>query len=272
MPGLRLARQGGVLPPQEHIVYGPVRSRRLGRSLGVNLLPAGVKVCNMNCAYCQYGWTQGARRVPGRSKAWPAAASVETSVEARLTDAAATNERLDRLTVAGHGEPTLHPDFEHIVKRLKSVRDRISPAIRLAVLSNSTTVGRLGVRRGLALFDERYMKLDAGDPITCARVNGLRLPIADIVEALGSLPEIVVQAMFVTDDAGNVDNTTEGAVSEWLAAIERVKPTSVQIYTLDRLPAMSGLKAAPTRRLREIAEHVRSAGIRADVFPARVGR
>ena len=249
-----------------------MRSRRLGRSLGVNLLPAGVKVCNMNCAYCQYGFTQGAPRRRDRSQAWPAAATVEAAVEARLTQAADSNEWLDRLTVAGHGEPTLHPDFEEIAGRLRSVRDRISPAIQLAVLSNSTTAGRPGVRRGLAFFDERYMKLDAGDPITCARVNGLRMPIADIVDALRALEAIVVQAMFVTDPSGEVDNTTEGAVSEWLAAIERVKPTRVHIYTLDRPPAMSGLKAAPARRLREIAEHVRSAGIPADVFSSRAGR
>lgn len=256
-----------MLPLHQHIVYGPIRSRRLGRSLGVNLLPAGLKVCNMNCAYCQYGWTHGAQRLIGHARRWPTPASIAIAVESRLTQSEVTNELIDRLTIAGHGEPTLHPDFEEIVKHLKNIRDRISPRIRLAVLSNSTTAAKPDVRRGLVLFDERYMKLDAGDPITCARVNGLGLSVAETVDALTSLPAVIVQTMFVTDDEGNIDNTTQGAVSRWLAALKHIKPASVHIYTLDRAPAKSSLKAVPVGRLREIAERVRSTGIPAEVFP-----
>ncbi len=91
------------IPLQQHIVYGPVRSRRLGRSLGVNVLPMGLKVCNMNCAYCQYGWTGGSRTPAGRAKPWPTPASVNSAVTARLRRAARDGELLDRLTVAGHG-------------------------------------------------------------------------------------------------------------------------------------------------------------------------
>ncbi len=160
------------MPLQEHIVYGPVRSRRLGRSLGVNLLPPGMKVCNMNCAYCQYGWTRGALRGKARGNGWPSPSRVEAAVAARLRKAAAEDEWLDRLTVAGHGEPTLHPEFEDIAERLRSLRDQLAPGVRLAVLSNSTTAAWPDVRRGLATFDDRYMKLDAGDPITYARING----------------------------------------------------------------------------------------------------
>ncbi len=258
------------LPPQEHIVYGPVRSRRLGRSLGVNLLPLGMKVCNMNCAYCQYGWTRGeGRRTARRAKprGWPTPAGIEAAVADRLERAALEDEILDRLTVAGHGEATLHPDFEEIAKRLEAVRDRFAPGIKLAILSNSTTATWPDVQSGLAHFDERFMKLDAGDPITYARINGPGPSVTDIVEALATLPPVIVQSMFVTDGEGKVDNTTEGAVTEWVAAVRKVKPSHVHIFTINRAPAAEYLRPVAARRLREIAEHLRSAGISADVFP-----
>ena len=256
------------LVPHEHIVYGPVRSRRLGRSLGINLLPSGMKVCNMNCAYCQYGWTRGERRTAHRATGWPSPAAIETALAARLERAAVEDEIIDRITVAGHGEPTLHPEFEEVVDRLRAVRDRVAPGIRTAILSNSTTAGWPDVQRALGRLDERYMKLDAGDAITYARINGPGPSIGSIVDGLAELGGVAIQSMFVTDGAGRVDNTTEPAVAEWLQAIERVKPTHVHIYTIDRQPAAEYLQAAPRQRLREIAEQVRVAGFRADVFPA----
>jgi wyosine [tRNA(Phe)-imidazoG37] synthetase (radical SAM superfamily) len=251
---------------QQHVVYGPVRSRRLGRSLGINLLPIGLKICNMNCAYCQYGWTRGQRPSLARAKPWPSPAQVSAAVAARLRRAAQEDESLDRLTIAGHGEPTLHPEFEDIVERLVEVRDRLAPHLRLAVLSNSTTAAWPSVRRALGRFDERYMKLDAGDPITYAHINGLGSSIVTIVDALRDLPRVVLQAMFVSDGKGCVDNTTEGAVNEWMGAVDAIQPSRVQVYTLDRPPALEGLRAVSMRRLREIAERVRLREIPADVF------
>jgi wyosine [tRNA(Phe)-imidazoG37] synthetase (radical SAM superfamily) len=260
------------LPPLERIVYGPVRSRRLGASLGINLLPAGLKVCNMNCAYCQYGWTRGAARYRGQGAGWPAPQAIAAAVSARLTLAADRNEIIDRLTVAGHGEPTLHPEFEEITARLCAVRDRIAPGLPIAVLSNSTTAGRPDVRCALGAFDERYMKLDAGDSITYARINGTGGSVTTTIDALCSLSPVVIQAMFVSDPAGEIDNSTEGAVAEWLTAIESVHAERVHVYTLDRPPALATLRPVGARRLREIAEHVRAMGIPADVFVQRPRR
>jgi wyosine [tRNA(Phe)-imidazoG37] synthetase (radical SAM superfamily) len=257
------------MPLQPHIVYGPVRSRRLGRSLGINVLPIGVKVCNMNCAYCQYGWTGGERKRPKRRPEWPSPAKIGAAIAARLRRAALDDEEIDRLTVAGHGEPTLHPDFEEITDRLVDVRDRLAPNLRLAILSNSTTAAWPSVRRALSRFDERYMKLDAGDPITYAHINGLGTSVGAVVDALRGLPHVVVQSMFVTDGAGRVDNTTEGAIREWLAAIDAIQPSRVHLYTIDRAPALPALRGVPARRLREIAERVRTRDIPADVFSSR---
>jgi wyosine [tRNA(Phe)-imidazoG37] synthetase (radical SAM superfamily) len=173
--------------------------------------------------------------------------------------------------VAGPCSPTLHPDFEEISERISRVRDRLAPGLRLAILSNSTTAAWPDVRRGLALYDERHMKLDAGDAMTYALVNGLGVgcthqSVGSIVEALSDLPRIIVQAMFVRDAGGEIDNTTDGSVREWLAALERVQPARAELYTLARPPALSRLRPAPVRRLREIAGRVRAAGIPADVF------
>ena len=126
------------MPLEKRIVYGPVRSRRLGRSLGINLLPRGMKVCNMNCAYCQYGWTRGAARYRGQGTGWPTAQAVATAVTGRLTRAAEANELIDRITVAGHGEPTLHPDSKTSLRDcatseiawLRASRLRFSPTRR----------------------------------------------------------------------------------------------------------------------------------------------
>lgn len=255
------------LAPLERIVYGPVPSRRLGRSLGINLLPAGMKVCNMNCAYCQYGWTRGAvAKFRTRGNGWPTPQSVEAAVTARLELAEESGEMIDRLTVAGHGEPTLHPDFEEVTRRLRGVRDRLAPDVPLAILSNSTTAAWDDVRPSLARYDERYMKLDAGDPITYAQINGLGTSVVQVVDALAALPSVTVQSMFVTEETGAIDNTSDGAVEEWLAALERVHAVGVHLYTIQRAPALASLRKVPKRRLREIAERVRTLRIPAHVF------
>jgi wyosine [tRNA(Phe)-imidazoG37] synthetase (radical SAM superfamily) len=253
-------------PLLDHIVYGPVRSRRLGASLGVNLLPPGFKVCNMNCAYCQYGWNRGRPRGHGQRIAWPAPQAVELAVSARLVRAAQSGEILDRITVAGHGEPTLHPEFEEVAARLCTVRDRLAPSLPIAILSNSTTATASDVRSGLERFDERYMKLDAGDSITCSRLNGPGITVTRVIDALATLAPITIQAMFVKDARGAIDNTTSGVVREWLDALERIRAARVHIYTVDRQPALASLRPVSPRQLHEIAERVRAAGIPADVF------
>jgi wyosine [tRNA(Phe)-imidazoG37] synthetase (radical SAM superfamily) len=254
------------LPLIERVVYGPVRSRRLGVSLGVNLLPAGMKICNMNCAYCQYGWTRGAARYRGRSVGWPTPQAVDAAVSERLQRAAADEEIIDRITIAGHGEPTLHPEFEEVVERMNAARDRIAPLIPIAVLSNSTTCMYDDVRSALRALDERYMKLDGGDPFTLRNINATRVPIDKIVDGLTRLGPLTMQSMFVNDLAGRIENVGEGAVNEWLAAVERVGPLGVHLYTLRRAPALTSLRPASSRRLREIAERLRAAGIPAQVY------
>jgi wyosine [tRNA(Phe)-imidazoG37] synthetase (radical SAM superfamily) len=251
----------------ESVVYGPIRSRRLGRSLGINLTPANQKICSFNCTYCQYGWSKQERESTGRSTdSWPSPAAVARAVRAAIAAMAAHGEGVDRLTLAGHGEPTLHPQFGGVVEALREMRDAVVPGVPIAVLSNASTLDRADVRDALARVDERYMKLDAGDANTLRTVNGSTLPLDDIVRRLSSLKDVTVQAMFVKDRAGRIDNTTELAVINWVMALQRIRPAAVHVYTIDRTPAWPYLQAASAARLLEIAQRVRLAGITCEVF------
>jgi wyosine [tRNA(Phe)-imidazoG37] synthetase (radical SAM superfamily) len=258
------------IPLHQRIVYGPVRSRRLGRSLGINLLPPHMKVCNMDCAYCQYGSNDlagGTAASPDpRRRKWPAPPRVEAALSMRLRQAEKNGELIDRITISGHGEPTLHPAFEEIAERLCHARDRVAPRLKIAILSNSTTTVWPDVRRGLSLLDERYMKLDAGDALTYARLNASPISLGAVVDGLRSLPHVIIQSMFVTDEESVVDNTLDGPVNEWLDAIETIQPLGVHIYTLARPPAKRALRQPSPRRLREIAERVHALGIPAHVY------
>lgn len=250
------------IPMQHGLVYGPVRSRRLGRSLGVNLLPGDDKVCNFNCPYCQYGWTPADTRAHLGELEWPAPARVAEAVE----EALGSRPAVDRITLAGNGEPTLHPAFREIVERLRDVRDRRAPKARLAILSNSSTVAEREIAAALVRLDECYMKLDGGDDAMLRRLNGCTTGVEPIVQGLSALGGVILQSMFTRDADGRVDNTTDDAVAAWIVAVRRVRPIGVHVYTLDRPPAWSPLKRVPRPTLNAIASRVEALGIPASVF------
>jgi len=245
-----------------NVVYGPVASRRFGASLGVNLLPPDRKVCNFNCTYCQYGWSrlEADGRLPVSAE-WPKADAVVRGVERALAERARTGERLSRLTIAGHGEPTLHPAFPAIVRGVRAARDRYAPDLRVAILSNASTLDRAPIRKALAELDERHMKLDAGVEDLLQRVNGSPVPLERIVAGLRKLADVHLQAMFISDRSGRLDNTGQPAVSSWLEVIRAIKPREVHVLTIDRQPAFPFLRAVPVDRLETIARRVRDAGI-----------
>jgi len=257
------------MPLQEGIAYGPVRSRRLGQSLGVNILPRNVKLCTFNCSYCQYGWTRvGPRSARGLGDVWPSPSSIAKAVGLRLRRALSNGEAVHRLTLAGNGEPTLHPEFGEVVNRLRALRDDIKPGLPLAILSNSSTLDTPAVVSALERLDERYMKLDAGDSAILRRVNAAALTVDQIVSGLRRLSDVVIQAMFVRDRLGRIDNAGDVAVASWIGALTRIAPLRVQVYSIDRAPAWPYIQAVPAVRLEEIARRVRAAGLQADVFPA----
>jgi wyosine [tRNA(Phe)-imidazoG37] synthetase (radical SAM superfamily) len=172
------------------------------------------------------------------------------------------------MTLAGNGEPTLHPQFADVLTALREARDAVAPGLPLAILSNSSTLGQPGIAAALNGLDERYMKLDAGEPSLFRRVNASQVPFERVVEGLRRLDGIVVQSMFVKDRLGRIDNATDLAVAHWIAALQGIGPAAVQVYTIDRAPAWPYLQPIAAARLEEIGRRARAAGLQTEVYGA----
>lgn len=241
-------------------VYGPVNSRRLGRSLGINALPSGHKHCTFDCLYCQYGWTR--RDCLTTPDEFPTTATVLAEVETAL-------RRLPEppafLTFSGHGEPTLHPEFPHLVDGVIDLRDRLAPTTRTAILSNSSRLGDPLIRAALQRLDICIMKLDTGSQAALDAFNQPLegLPVEALVNGLVELDHVTIQSLFAGGPAGN---HTDAQIAAWIGCVERIRPVAVQVYGLDR-DAPSHLLAPVSRAdLEAIAAALRSRGIQAAAF------
>ena len=250
------------IPLQDSAVYGPIRSRRLGCSLGINVLPLSHKVCSSNCVYCQYGWT-----LPGQShERLKCAPELLAEIEEAFQRHTRDQTPVDCVTLAGNGEPTLHPDLVELVIGIKQLRDRYFPKASVGVLSDATQIARPHVRRALALLDARYLKFDAADEATWRRVNQPlgHTDFRAMVDTLRTLPNIVLQSMFIQ---GTYDNTDDAHLQAWIEAVGAIRPRSVQVYTVDRGTAAPGITEVPRETLQAIADRLTAAtGIPAEVF------
>jgi wyosine [tRNA(Phe)-imidazoG37] synthetase (radical SAM superfamily) len=247
----------------QDVVFGPLDSRRFGKSLGVNLLPRGSRVCNFDCIYCECA----TGKWPIQWELQPAFPDPD-DVRRALAAAADTigSEGLDSITLAGNGEPTLSPHLDAIVDVVTEARDRDWPTARTVILTNGTAVHRSRVRYALAKLDQRAVKLDAGDNWILEQMNRPtgRLSSSQLAHRIAMLPDIIIQSMFVH---GPVDNTQPQHVEAWMECLKRINPASVQIYSLDRLPAMPWVRQVERPELESIARYVESrAGIPAHVY------
>jgi wyosine [tRNA(Phe)-imidazoG37] synthetase (radical SAM superfamily) len=238
-----------VLELQRGVIYGPVNSRRLGRSLGINLLPASRKVCTFDCVYCQYGRERAVSSTSARG-GFPSVAAVLGGVERAIMR---QQTPPDYLTFSGNGEPTLHPQFPEIVAEVVRLRDRLCPAARVAILSNSSTAHRPEIRKALEQLDDPIMKLDAGDPDTLSRINrpAPGVTFESIVEGLAGMPHLIVQSMVI---AGETQNAGGEAHEAWLSTLARLSPEKVQIYTAERPTAESGVRQVSREVLDSLAQ------------------
>jgi wyosine [tRNA(Phe)-imidazoG37] synthetase (radical SAM superfamily) len=235
-----------------HVIFGPVASRRYGVSLGVNLLPAARKVCSFDCPYCECGRTDRAFSQSPPPGVFPPAEGVAAALARALSEARASGRRIDAVTLAGNGEPTLHPDFLDLMKTMAEVRDRLAPEARLIALTNGSTLDREPVREGLMIADERIVKLDAATDAMLARLNSplCRLTVGSLAANLALLPAFATQTMFIQ---GSVDNTQDDHVAAWIELVGRVQPTFAQVYSTDRRPADPSVRQVPRERLEAIA-------------------
>jgi wyosine [tRNA(Phe)-imidazoG37] synthetase (radical SAM superfamily) len=245
--------------------YGPIKTRRCGMSLGLNTLPPDFKVCSFDCPYCQCGWTEPTAKGRGERLKYPSVREILGEIETRLGELSAAGERVDTMTFAGNGEPTLHPKFAEIVEGAMALKKKFYPAAIVDILSNAQTVNRPGVRAGLKLLDRRIMKLDGGNMRVIEAVDKplAKFDLPEILEGLRTLGDVTIQSMFI---AGSTDNTADEDVADWVKCLDIVKPVAVQVYTLDRFPADKTLKRVPKAKLEAIAERARKAGHKAEVF------
>ena len=243
-------------------IFGPVHSRRLGISLGINLLPADGKVCSFDCIYCECGFNEDHRP----SLPLPTREEVAQKLEAKLRQMVADGQLPDVLTFAGNGEPTCHPHFAEIIADTIRLRNQYCPKAKVSVLSNSTMIHRPQVHDALMQVDNNILKLDTVDPDYINKVdhpNGT-YDVHLIIDRLKAFQgHVIIQTMFMRGECKgeSVDNTGDAYVTPWLEAVKAIAPQQVMIYTIDRETPTQGLLKATHEQLDQIRDRVIAAGI-----------
>ena len=243
-------------------IFGPVHSRRLGLSLGINLLPADGKVCSFDCVYCECG-LNAERRPHSRM---PARALVAEKLRETLEKMRARHRVPDTLTFAGNGEPTAHPDFEGIVTDTIALRDEFAPDAKISVLTNAAHLGKESVFRALMRVDNPLLKLDTVDVDYIRLIDrpNVKYDLPLLIERMKAFEgRCIIQTMFLTGtlDGQDVDNTGDGYVLPWLETVRDIAPKLVTIYTIDRETPAQTLKKASPEALDRIAAMLTDAGI-----------
>ncbi len=250
----------------DSIIFGPVSSRRLGKSLGINLLPADSKLCNFNCVYCECGWSL----VEKKNKV-PTYDDFAMSLEEYLqNEPEALN--LDVITFAGNGEPTLHPEFERIINKTKELRDKYVPNVKIAVLTNATRLDKENIAKTLQGIDMAILKLDTVIQVDFETVNcpTTKIKVDRIVEdILKYFKNPIIQTMFFK---GNIngrkfDNTHEESFDLYMKTLKRISPDTVMIYSIARGTPMSGLESIEISKLESLGDEIRKAGFNTLVTP-----
>jgi len=252
-------------------IFGPIHSRRLGISLGINLQPADGKVCTFDCIYCECGFNKDHRPTLPR----PSRELVAQKLEEQLQKMVADKQLPDVLTFAGNGEPTAHPHFAEIIDDTIRLRNQYCPHAKVCVLSNSTMIHRPEVHDALLRVDDNILKLDTVDPTYINKVDRPTgtYDVNNIIEGMKTFEgHIIIQTMFMrgamqrTDGNGqvtteSVDNTGEEFVGPWLEAVKAIRPQQVMVYTIDRETPAQGLEKASREQLDAIRDRVIAAGI-----------
>ncbi len=220
----------------EDIAFGPIKSRRLGSSFGINILPTTKKVCSFDCIYCECGWTLEKSIATDE---FPPLQTVNEAIEHHLQHCKTEHIAIDSLTFAGNGEPTLHPDFGAIIDHLIVLRDKYYPKAVISCLSNSTQLLRSDVKEALLKIENPILKLDAVTPELFALINKPTIPVKveEVIEALQQFKhQYILQTLFFRGEFEGTpfDNGAEPHLSEWLKAVALTQPKELMLYSLDR--------------------------------------
>lgn len=243
----------------DSIIYGPIHSRRLGVSLGINLMPITAKLCTFDCVYCECGWNQ-----PVSHPSLPTREKVRIALESQLSIAV---EPIDVITFSGNGEPTLHPDFLGIIQDTCALRDQYCPKAKVSVLSNSTQLGRTDVIEALRLCDNRILKLDSAIDATMRLIDkpvNAQLTVKQIAQWLSIFDgDFTLQTCFLRGEyqGQTIDNTTPEELTAWYEMVDYLHPKQVMIYVIDRVTPLETLEKIPAETMEKIAIPLREKGI-----------
>lgn len=249
-------------------IFGPIHSRRLGSSLGVNLSPTDGKICSFDCVYCEAGYNaqgQGKSGLPTRE-------SVKKKLSAKLKSMKENNEPLDVITFSGNGEPTLHPQFGDIIKDTLMLRDRFFPEVKVSVLSNSTFLHFPKVVDALKKVDNNILKLDSAVESTMRKIDNplnknftVEGVIADLKQFKG---QVIIQTMILRGEHNGtkIDNSTDKEIEALIEAYKEIQPSWVMIYSIDRETPEQNLQKVSKDELEAIADRIRAAGINAEAY------
>ncbi len=239
-------------------IFGPIHSRRLGTSLGVNLSPNDGKICSFDCLYCEAGFNaQG----PGTT-GFPTREKVRTDMENKLKSMREKGERLDVITFSGNGEPTLHPDFGGVVDDTIALRDKYFPEVKISVLSNSTRASKPSVADALRRVDNNIVKLDSAVERTMRLIDRPNDPGFTVERVVGDLAKFgtsaIIQTMFTrgSHDGETIDNTTDEEVGALIEAYRAINPGSIMIYSIDRRTPEQSLTRVMPDELKKIADRI----------------
>lgn len=236
---------------REETVFGPIFSRRLGSSLGINLLPREGKLCNFDCIYCECGWNKdgtGDRQIPS-------AAEVRGALECKLQECRNAGTPIDSITFSGDGEPTLNPDFARIIDDTLQLRDALYPSAKVSVLSNATMLGRPAVVEALRKVDNPILKLDAPTAELASRINQ---PYAgyDPMKVVRDLEQFegdfVLQTMFLRSPS--FDSSSSEVLIPWMDIVRRLHPREIMVYTIDRPTPAKGLRKFTEAQMRALVQ------------------
>ena len=215
----------------DDIVFGPIFSRRLGSSLGVNILPSKGKLCNFDCVYCECGWNKDGVA----DRRFPTFKEIVTAFEDKMSSLSAEGTKVDSITFSGNGAPTMHPDFPKIVDAVLDCRDRFFPQAKVSVLSNAFLVGRPSVADALKRVDNPILKIDASSDALGSQINK---PVGhycldDIVKALKEFDgNFILQTMFLKSP--DFDTAAPQSLQRWMEIVRELRPREIMVYTIDR--------------------------------------
>ena len=251
----------------DSIAYGPIHSRRLGTSLGMEIMPLTHKLCTFDCVYCECGWNQ-----PVHKPVLPTREEIREALEAKLQVLLQENVSLDVITFSGNGEPTLHPEFLGIIQDTCALRDRYCPSAKVSVLSNSTQLGRAEVVEALRLCDNRILKLDAATDTMMRRIDqpvNKQLTVATLMQWLKQFNgDFTLQTCFLrgTHNGQILDNTAPEELSAWYNAVEELRPKQVMIYVIDRKTPEENLEKISREQMESIAAPLIAKGFNVSIY------